>query len=83
MGPGTSLDNVNRTFLTLPGLELRPRGRPARSLSLYRLRYPGSIVCVHNGYKFVGQAVGWISALYSTRYFPLSPNSKISVLPFS
>jgi hypothetical protein len=26
-------------FLTLPGLELRPLGRPARSQSLYRLRY--------------------------------------------
>jgi hypothetical protein len=29
-------------FLTLPRLELRPLGRPARSQSLYRLRYPGS-----------------------------------------
>jgi hypothetical protein len=29
-------------FLTPPGLELRPLGRPARSQSLYRLRYPGS-----------------------------------------
>jgi hypothetical protein len=27
-------------FLTLPGLELRPHGRPARSQSLYRLRQP-------------------------------------------
>jgi hypothetical protein len=31
-----------RKFLTLQGLELRPLGRPARSQSLYRLRYPGS-----------------------------------------
>jgi hypothetical protein len=31
-----------RKFLTLPGLELRPVDRPARSQSLYRLRYPGS-----------------------------------------
>jgi hypothetical protein len=31
-----------RKFLTLPGLELRPLGRPARSQSLYRLHYPGS-----------------------------------------
>jgi hypothetical protein len=30
-------------FLTLPGLELRPLGRPARSYSLYRLRYPVSL----------------------------------------
>jgi hypothetical protein len=29
-------------FLTLPGLEPRPVGRPARCQSLYRLRYPGS-----------------------------------------
>jgi hypothetical protein len=27
-------------FLTLPGLELRPLGRAARSQSLHRLRYP-------------------------------------------
>jgi hypothetical protein len=36
-----SLDDVEkRKFLTLPGLEVRPLGRPARSQSLYRLRYP-------------------------------------------
>jgi hypothetical protein len=35
------LDDVEkRKFLTLPGLELRLLGRPARSYSLYRLRYP-------------------------------------------
>jgi hypothetical protein len=28
--------------LTLPGLEPRPLSRPARSQSLYRLRFPGS-----------------------------------------
>jgi hypothetical protein len=32
-----------RKFLTLPGLELPPLRRPARSQSLYRLRYPGSL----------------------------------------
>jgi hypothetical protein len=31
-----------RKFLTLPGLELWPLGRPARSQSLYRLCYRGS-----------------------------------------
>jgi hypothetical protein len=31
-----------RKFLTLPGLELRPLSRPARSRSLWRLSYPGS-----------------------------------------
>jgi hypothetical protein len=42
MGPRTGLDDVEkRKFLTLPGLELRSLGLPARSQSLYRLRYPG------------------------------------------
>jgi hypothetical protein len=31
-------------FLSPPGLELRPLDPPARSQSLYRLRYPGSII---------------------------------------
>jgi hypothetical protein len=35
-------DMERRRFLTLPGLELQPLGRPARSQSLYRLPYPGS-----------------------------------------
>jgi hypothetical protein len=42
MDPRAGLDYVEkRKFLTLPTLELRPLGRPARSQSLYRLRYPG------------------------------------------
>jgi hypothetical protein len=32
-----------RKFLTLQGLEFRPLGRPARSQSLYRLHYAGSL----------------------------------------
>jgi hypothetical protein len=37
------LDDVEkRKFLTLPELKLRPLGCPARSQSLYLLRYPGS-----------------------------------------
>jgi hypothetical protein len=41
--PRAGLDEMEkRKFLTLLGLELRPLGRPARSESLYRLRYPGS-----------------------------------------
>jgi hypothetical protein len=32
-------DLENRKFLILPGLELQPLGRSARSQSLYRLRY--------------------------------------------
>jgi hypothetical protein len=48
VGPRTDLDDVEkRIFLTTPGLELRPLGRPARSRSLYRLRYPASFfVCM-------------------------------------
>jgi hypothetical protein len=36
------LDDVEkRKFLILLGLEIRPRGHPARNQSLYRLHYPG------------------------------------------
>jgi hypothetical protein len=43
MVPRTGLDDVEkRKFLTLLGFEFQPLGRPARSQSLYRLRYPGS-----------------------------------------
>jgi hypothetical protein len=46
--PRTGGDDVeNREFSTLPLLEIRPLGRPARSRSLYRLRYPGCNV--HGG----------------------------------
>jgi hypothetical protein len=41
--PRAGLDDLEkRKFLTLPGLQLRPLGHPARSQSLYRLSYPGS-----------------------------------------
>jgi hypothetical protein len=40
VNPRAGLGDVGkRKFLTLKGLELRPLGRPARSQSLYRLRY--------------------------------------------
>jgi hypothetical protein len=43
VAPRAGLDDLEkRKFLPPPGLELRPLGRPARSQSLYRLRYPGS-----------------------------------------
>jgi hypothetical protein len=41
VGPKAGLD-VERKLLTLPGLELRPFGRLARSQSLYRLHCKGS-----------------------------------------
>jgi hypothetical protein len=41
--PRAGLDDMEKTkFLTPPGLELRPFGRPASSQSLYRLSYPVS-----------------------------------------
>jgi hypothetical protein len=44
--PGAGLDGmVKWKFLTLLRLELPPPGRPARSQSLYRLRYHGSYLC--------------------------------------
>jgi hypothetical protein len=43
LSPKTGLDDVERREIwPLSGLELRSFGRPARSLSLYRLHYPGS-----------------------------------------
>jgi hypothetical protein len=43
VGPKAGLDDMEkRKFLPLLGLELPPLGRPARSQSLYRLRYSGS-----------------------------------------
>jgi hypothetical protein len=40
--PRAGLDDLEkRKFLTIPGLELWPLSRPARSQSLYRLSYPG------------------------------------------
>jgi hypothetical protein len=56
MGPGTCMDDVEGTkILFLPGLKLRPFGRPARSHSLYRLCYPGSTFTM----KCVQKRHGW------------------------
>jgi hypothetical protein len=50
VGPTASLYDVEkRKLLPLPGLELRPLGRPVSSQSLDRLRYPGS----HFYYYFI------------------------------
>jgi hypothetical protein len=44
VGPRADLDDMEeRKFLTLAGFELRSIGRPARSQSLYRLSYTGSV----------------------------------------
>jgi hypothetical protein len=53
VGPISSLDDgEKRKFFTLPGLELRPLGLPARSQSLYRLSYPGSHLHTKNHNNF-------------------------------
>jgi hypothetical protein len=44
---------VKWKFLTLPGFELQPLGRPAHSQSLYRLHYPGSFLSPLNRNKFL------------------------------
>jgi hypothetical protein len=45
VGPRAGLDAAEKgIFLTLPGLELRPLGRPVHNQSLYRLRYPGTVL---------------------------------------
>jgi hypothetical protein len=45
LDPRAGLDGVEmRQFLTVPGLEIRPLGHPARSQSLYRLSYPSSYI---------------------------------------
>jgi hypothetical protein len=53
VGSKANLDDVDKIrFLTLSGLEIRSLGRPARTQSLYRLRYPGSLL-THNIWKLV------------------------------
>jgi hypothetical protein len=53
VNPRAGLDDVEeRKFLTLPGLELRPLGRPARRQSLYRLSYRGSYLFCELWYYF-------------------------------
>jgi hypothetical protein len=53
VGPRASMDDVEkRKFVTLLGLELSPFGRPARSQSLYRLRYHASQLRCRDRKKF-------------------------------
>jgi hypothetical protein len=48
------------TFLTLPGLELRPLSRPARSQSIYRLRSLNSN-CIQYRTKIRKKVYGFVS----------------------
>jgi hypothetical protein len=63
VGRRTGLDDVEkRKFLALPLLELRPLGRPSRSQSLYRLRYPELGVRWLINY-LVGSLLNWFVCL--------------------
>jgi hypothetical protein len=68
VGTRAGLDDVEkRIFLTLPGLELRHLGRPARSQSLYWLHYP-SFVKRNYTWKieYFESMVAWTSLALST-----------------
>jgi hypothetical protein len=57
LDPRACLDDVEkRKLLTLPGLELRPLGRPARCQFLYRLRYPGSFLLGSSHFNLSGES---------------------------
>jgi hypothetical protein len=56
--PGAGLVDVERKkFLILPELELRSLSRPARSQSLCRLRYPGSLESEDDSWKVNSKVV--------------------------
>jgi hypothetical protein len=91
--PRAGLDEVmKRKFLTLPGLELRTLGRPARSQSLYRLRYPASWTTrrleknVFSRFKglcvtyrrVLDRIIGFIDTLYI--YLGITCNTELSLL---
>jgi hypothetical protein len=78
VGPRASLDDVEkRKFLTLPGLELRLLGRPASNQSLYRLRYPGSLITVSDFQNLVSI---WASHKVRT---VVDTNTKFAPIPNS
>jgi hypothetical protein len=75
VGPRTSLDDVEkRKLLILPGLELRSLDRPARSQSLYRLRYPGphehvsNRKCHHSSRHFMAFPLSLGDVIYRDSY---------------
>jgi hypothetical protein len=63
--PRAGLNDVEKTkFFTLPGLELRSFGRPARSQSLYRLRYPGAVQPLEKEIDRAIRCGGYFTDLY-------------------
>jgi hypothetical protein len=65
-----------RQFLTLPGLKLRPLGRPARSQSLYRLRAVLALPCNEKG-LLTSQSVP--VRLYAFKaFYPVRPLGRLT-----
>jgi hypothetical protein len=61
-GPRTGLDDVERRkIFTVPGLEHHLLGRPARSQSLYWLRFPGSHIWISLLDLLALSRKGWIT----------------------
>jgi hypothetical protein len=64
VGPRAGLVDLEyRKLLPLPGLELRPLGRPAHSQSLHRLRYPGTHTNFSYKFKMIYIITDFIKAL--------------------
>jgi hypothetical protein len=61
-------DMGKRKFLPLPGLERRPVGRPARSQSLYRVRYRGSLSLTPTGGKYITHYKLLLLLLFKFKY---------------
>jgi hypothetical protein len=75
-------DLEKRKFFTLPGFEVWPLGRPARSQSLYRLRYPGSNMQVsHQNASLTTMAEAQVAILKPVENIP--PSSDQCVLTVS
>jgi hypothetical protein len=71
--PRAGLDHMEKwKFLTPPGLEPRPLSRPARSQSLYRLRYPGSLTATQFIFKLEYFVVFLNCMSISSRKYPQS-----------
>jgi hypothetical protein len=82
VGSGDTLDDVKkRTFLLLPGLELRPLGRPARSQPLYRLSYPGSYIRMVAMWRRWRWDEEWIRNLKTRSSLPSVVSRHIHSLP--
>jgi hypothetical protein len=70
VGLRAGLDDLEkRKYLTLPGLELRSLGRPARSQSLYLLGYPGSVLNVVSCFIVIIILTGVCKPLFRKMYY--------------